>query len=103
METLIEKYTQLPFEASTVKGLLFAKLPEQLLTMLTPTMVLELNVASLQGLLSGETSQERFLSFIERLYNRENAIILLQEYPVLARQLVIGCERWVDFSLEFLP
>jgi lantibiotic modifying enzyme len=35
--------------------------------MLGRTMVLELNVARLQGLLEGNTQQERFQSFLQRL------------------------------------
>jgi hypothetical protein len=73
IQALVKKQPRekpLPFEASKIKAILFAALPEQLFEMLTPTMVLELNVARLQGLLSGETPRERFFSFLERLYQR---------------------------------
>ncbi len=102
VEALLRKYTQVPFEASQIKSLLFTLLPEQLLAILTPTMVLELNIARLQEILVGETPQQRFLSFLEGLYERERTQALLCEYPVLARQLLICISKWVNFSLEFL-
>lgn len=102
IQTLIHTQQNLPFDPNTVEALLFTNLPEQLLWMLGRTMVLELNVARLQGLLEGNTQQERFQSFLQRLRQRDIVISLLQEYPVLARQLVITINRWVTFSLEFL-
>jgi type 2 lantibiotic biosynthesis protein LanM len=90
------------FDPSTVVELLFARLPQRLLAMLGRTLVLELHVARLQGELSGDTPHERFCNFVEVLRSTEVAIRLLQEYPVLARQLVIHIDHWVDFSLEFL-
>ncbi|MEQ8537427.1 MAG: type 2 lanthipeptide synthetase LanM family protein [Coleofasciculus sp. D1-CHI-01] len=99
---LEKRYPTLPFDRQTIKGLLVANLPDQLITMISQTMVLELNVARLQGQLSGETPTERLHNFIQELDNPERAIALLQEYPVLARQLVIHLEQWVDASLEFL-
>ncbi|MEQ9671508.1 type 2 lanthipeptide synthetase LanM family protein [Coleofasciculus sp. G2-EDA-02] len=102
VQTLIETHPSLPFDPSTVEALLFANLPGQLLRILSRTMVLELNVARLQGLLQGDTPEERFKSFLQRLRQPEIVLPLLQEYPVLARQLVISINRWINFSLEFL-
>jgi lantibiotic modifying enzyme len=70
--------------------------------MMSRTLVLELHVARLEGLLDGVTAQERFHSFVERLPQPDVALALLQEYPVLARQLVVSISHWVDFSIEFL-
>ncbi|MBD2299598.1 type 2 lanthipeptide synthetase LanM family protein [Nostoc sp. FACHB-190] len=99
---LIATQSDLPFVSSTIVELLFANLPEKLLAMLSRTMVLELNVARLQGNLQGDTPKERFQSFLTQLHQPETAFNLLQEYPVLARQLVTCIEQWVTFSLEFL-
>ena len=90
------------FDPEKVTATLFANLPQHLLAMLSRTMVLELNVARLEGLLAGATAEERFQSFLERLRRRDVALALLEEYPVLARQLVLRINNWVDFSLEFL-
>jgi type 2 lantibiotic biosynthesis protein LanM len=102
VQTLIQTHPNLPFDPSTVETLLFANLPGQLLRMVSRILVLEVNVARLQGVLLGDTAEERFQSFLQRIRQREVVISLLQEYPVLARQLVISINRWVKFSLEFL-
>jgi len=91
-----------PFDPNTAAGLLFAPLPQQLLPMLSRTMVLELHVARLEERLEGATAEERFRSFVEQLRQRDVALALLEEYPVLARQLVVRLDHWVNFSLEFL-
>ena len=41
-------------------------------------MVLELNVARLQGLLQGDTPEERFQSFLQRLRQRDIALALFR-------------------------
>ncbi len=102
IELLIQSQEDLSFDPNTIETLLCMNLPVDLLSMLSRTMVLELNVARLQGVLQGDTPAERFRSFIERLQQPEVAISLLQEYPVLARQLVIYIQHWVNFSIEFI-
>jgi type 2 lantibiotic biosynthesis protein LanM len=94
--------SNLRFDPSAITALLFASLPQKLLAMLSRTMVLELHVARLEGLLDGATAAERFHRFLERLRQRDVALGLLEEYPVLARQLVVRIDHWVNFSLEFL-
>ncbi|MEQ9672108.1 type 2 lanthipeptide synthetase LanM family protein [Coleofasciculus sp. G2-EDA-02] len=110
IESLIQKQSDVPFDPNTVVRLLFANLPGELLWRLSRTMVLELNVARLQGQLQGNTPEDRFFSFLQRLRDflrnsfayRDIALSLLQEYPVLARQVVICIDQWVNFSLEFI-
>jgi type 2 lantibiotic biosynthesis protein LanM len=102
VQALAKEHPGAPFDRGTVNEILLANLPEQLLAMLGPTMVLELHIARLQDLLEGSTAEQRFRSFLERLRRPEIAVALLQEYPVLARQLVIRIDHWVDFSVEFL-
>jgi type 2 lantibiotic biosynthesis protein LanM len=102
VEKLSQTLSELPFDPKTVVANLFVNLPEKLLNICSRTMVLELQVAGLQGLLKGDSSRERFYSFLEHLRQPEHLIALLQEYPVLARQLTICIDQWVAFSLEFL-
>lgn len=101
IQLLIQTYP-IPFNPDTIEDLLFVNLPKRLLLILSRTLVLELNVARLQGLLQGSTPEQRFQSFIQRLRQRDVSLSILQEYPVLARQLSICIDRWVAFSLEFL-
>ena len=90
------------FDPGVVEEILMANLAAQLLPMILRTLTLELNVARLQGVLHGGTSAERFQSFVELLSKREFALAILQEYPTLARQLVVCVDDWVNCSLEFL-
>ncbi len=102
IESLSQQHSELPFESKTVTEMLLTNLTIQLRQILNRTLVLELNVARLQGLLTGDTAQERFRSFVERLRQRDVALAILQEYPVLARQTTICINHWLTFSLEFL-
>ena len=94
--------TQLPFDADAVPGIFFPNLGARLLAMLNRTMVLELNIARLEGRLEGNSSKERFESFLLLLRDRDFSLNLLREYPVLARQIMICADQWIAFSLEFL-
>lgn len=90
------------FDADQVESLFITSLASQMSALLSRTMILELNVARLQGQLQGSTASERFVSFIERLRDPEAVLTLFEEYPVLARLLTICVDSWVDVSLEFL-
>lgn len=102
VDKLLEKHPSPPFDPQTIEGLLIANLPWQLYMMVSRTLVLELNVARVQGTLEGETPEERFEHFLNRLGEREVALGILEDYPVLARHLVTRIAKWVAFSLEFL-
>jgi type 2 lantibiotic biosynthesis protein LanM len=65
-------------------------------------LVLELNIARLQGQLEGNNGEERQASFWQRLSQREHFRTFLQEYPVLARYLITLIDEWADYSLEFM-
>ncbi len=91
-----------PFDPATVEEALASNLPEQLLAMMTRVMVLELNVARLEGRLAGDTPAERFQSFLATLHSPESADRLFDEYPTLLEQIVNRLDRWAAFSLEFL-
>ncbi|HEV8337981.1 MAG TPA: type 2 lanthipeptide synthetase LanM family protein [Candidatus Polarisedimenticolia bacterium] len=91
-----------PWEPLEAERLIFSSLFPRLLWMMDRTLVLELNVARMEGRLSGSTPEERFGSFVGQLRRFAPATALLREYPVLARQLVELTVTWVDVSLEFL-
>src|SRR5207248_332216 len=86
----------------TVAGMLMNNLLEPLLGMVSRTLVLEMHVARLQEQLEGETADERFRNFVERLRDPEIALSIFEEYPVLAQQLAIAADQWVEVNLEFL-
>lgn len=102
VRTVVRGNPDTPFDPSKTEGLLFTNLLEQLLRKLNRTMVLELNVARMQDLLHGDTPEERFQSFIEHLRRDDVALEILREYPVLARQIVVCVDQWVQSSVEFV-
>ena len=91
-----------PDNTSETARILCTNLALQLLRLIEKTLVLELNIARLEGRLAGTTSAQRFASFTQRLKRADIALQLLAEYPVLARR-IIGCiDNWLSFSSEFL-
>jgi type 2 lantibiotic biosynthesis protein LanM len=96
------KHQTAPFDISLMEEWLYQDLPPRIVGAISRTMVLELNVARLQGLLTGGTSAERFSSFLQRLQRPEVMLTFLAEYPVLARRVVEIISRWLSSSLEFL-
>lgn len=91
-----------PYAPETLEELLHAPLPRQLGEFASRTLVLEINVARVQGRLQGETAEERQRSFFAGLRSPQAVLELLAEYPVLARQLVNHLEQWQRVNLEFV-
>jgi type 2 lantibiotic biosynthesis protein LanM len=99
---LTETYPEVPFDPTSVAELFLPHLLPKLGMILTPTLVLEVNVARVQGELQGANSQERFHYFVQQLSQPQRLIAFLKEYPVLARQLMQVLDNWVNYSCEFL-
>jgi lantibiotic modifying enzyme len=55
-----------------------------------------------QGLLQGDTAEERFQSFINHITQPAHGTALLQEYPVLGRLVFESLDCWVTVSVEFV-
>ena len=90
------------FDPQQVEAALYAPLPDRLIRMLSRTLVLEMQVADLRGTLIGETPEERFADFIERLATPQVAAEILHEYSVLSDLLVTTLELWVTASTSFV-
>lgn len=83
--------------------IVFNDLPWPVLSeMAARTLILELNVARLRGELAGDTAEARFACFAERLGAADTARRIFDDFPVLARQLWIRLEQWLDARLELL-
>ena len=102
VKSLFQEVSAPFFAAEAFEDALLANLLKHLLQIVNPTLVLELNVARLQGLLEGDTHEERFQSFLARLRQPDIALAILREYPTLARQVMVCLDNWVTYSLEFL-
>lgn len=85
-----------------LEQMLVSQLEDRLLWMVRRTFVLELQVASLRGLLSGATAEERFASFTSSLRDADTMLRLFDEYPVLGRAIVAATERWTEVSVELI-
>ena len=90
------------FELETAGGLMVPDLLKRLSDIVTRPLVLEMHAARLTGRLSGETSAERFQSYVELLSSADYAMEIFDEYPALAGRLVECCDRWERFSGELL-
>ena len=102
LSSMVGDRTDLPFTVAAFVQQVTGHLFMQLLRVINRTMVLELNVARMKGYLSGETPEERFGSFLERIQVPEHRLALFEEYPVLARQIVTSLDHWVSFNVEFI-
>ena len=91
-----------PFTLATAEQAVTATLTAQLPPLIERTLVLEMHVARLQGVLPGATPEERFATFVERLRDPAMALALLEEYPVLARQLVTKVVQTTNAIAEIL-
>lgn len=66
------------------------------------TLILELNVLSNQGLLQGETPEQRYQYFENLLHDKKYLRQLANEYPVLIRSLLRITEKWTAHVSEVL-
>ena len=90
------------WDPASLDRILLGLLGDRLLSTLTGTLLLELHVARLREQLPGDTPEERFVSFLDRLRAPDVQAALFGEYPLLHEQLALVIEQWTTFSLEFL-
>jgi type 2 lantibiotic biosynthesis protein LanM len=102
IDELSQHYTHMPFNPDTIVPCLVANVARQMLSKVDRTFVLELQVARSRGRLRGATAQERFQNFIAQLGQDDKILNLLEEYCVLAQQVVATIDQWASYSLEFL-
>ena len=101
-QRMVRSWAAAPFDPEAIEESLAAKLGEQLLMMMNRVVVLELNASRLEGLLDGDTPEERFRSYLIRLQQPEVSYQLFSDYPVLRQQIANRLDKWSAFSLEFL-
>lgn len=87
-----------------------ARLPEILVSappvrelnqLMARTMVLELNVARVEGRLTGDTPEERYESYLRLLGESDNQRALWDEYPVMLRLADQLLAHWESSRAEF--
>jgi type 2 lantibiotic biosynthesis protein LanM len=109
LERLFVRATQIrrenphaPFDPERVVRLFEPALWAQVVTRSIKVAILELNVARVQGLLVGDTPEQRYASFTHQLRTSGLRRRILEEYPVLARLMVAAATDWESFAAEFL-
>jgi len=99
---LTRKHTRLPFSLQNILLVLISHIPVYIDPLLHKTIILELNVARVQGRLQGKSAEERFGNFLRQMRTPAGLESLCAEYPVLARLLVEAIERWSRCELELV-
>lgn len=89
-----------PPQIATIETMLFSGVRDQLERIVTPTLALEMNVARLRGELNGETTGQRYDSYIALLSREAYREALAAEYPALFQLAAERLDTWVDVSLE---
>ncbi|WP_437534858.1 type 2 lanthipeptide synthetase LanM family protein [Sorangium sp. So ce726] len=101
LHALVKVAPFVPFDPAVAERLWLLDLASAVLAVMDRTFVLEMHVARVQGLLSGDTPEQRFASFLERLRDPAVVLAIFREYPVLAKDLVVCVDQWVAYGLEF--
>jgi len=91
-----------PFEARKIIDLFYPSLYKRIVVLAIRTMTLELNVARIKGLLTGDTAKERFSSFARHLEDPCVSRKLIEEYPVLLRLVSDAISQWRETSAELV-
>jgi len=99
---VVHDYPSAPFDAETATRLFEASLWGQLASRALKVVILELNVARVEGTLSGATPEERCADFARQLRAGPTRDRVIAEYPVLARSLVSAAEYWEQAAAEFM-
>lgn len=84
-----------------VEGLHDAPPFDALANIVSPTMILEVQLARRAGRLDGATSEDRYRSYTDQLANPSTAADVLTRYPSLARLVHDRLRFWVDARIEF--
>lgn len=90
------------FDPDAVAKLLVPALPGRMVMLIRRVLVLELNIARLEGTLHGVTPHQRFESFVTRLAQADEQRRIFTAYPVMARQVALRAAQWVEASREFV-
>ena len=96
------RYAALPFDPEGMLRSFFRSVSERLFAQFNKVFVLEMHVERMQGLLKGATAEERYADFIRHLSTRERLLTLLEEYPVLARLMLVTLQQQSRYIGEFL-
>jgi lantibiotic modifying enzyme len=87
LETVLRRHPGAPVSVAVGERVFLSGLARQVLEVIAPTLVVELNAARASGMLRGDTVDARFHNFLDDLDDESRAPTLLGQYPVLAELL----------------
>ncbi len=85
-----------------IERMLFVGYAGTLNALMSKTLILELNVARVQGTLTSNTPELRFREFLQTLAQPHIREAIFNEYPVLLRTISDSARRWLGISKEFM-
>lgn len=85
----------------SVTDILISSLPSQYRSLISRTLVLQLNIERKQNNLQGDTPEARFSHFLSMLGDSGYVFNVLREYPVLARRIIEVKDNWKAVALKF--
>ena len=102
LRKIFAEHSTLPSDRQNMKQMLLASLAERIYPVFLRTIALEVAVARITEQLDAPTTEGRFDQFIDQLVQPERLKAFYREYPVLARQLVLIIDFWLDEALEIV-
>lgn len=102
LEEIAARYSVPRCEMKSVLQSLAERVMEMVSFVMTPTFLAELKSAATSGQLAGDTPRARLQNYVQGLAAPASALALLEKHCVLARQLTMSVDYWVETSLEML-
>lgn len=102
LETVLRRHPDAPVSGAVGEQIFLSGLARQVLEVIAPMLVVELNVARANGMLRGETVDARFHNFLDDLDDESRARTMLGQYPVLAELLRAVLTARADARVECL-
>jgi lantibiotic modifying enzyme len=102
LETVLRRHPGAPVSAAVGERVFLSGLARQVLEVMTPTLVVELNAARANGMLRGDTVDARFHNFLDDLDDGSRAPTMLGRYPVLGELLRTVLTARADARVECL-
>jgi hypothetical protein len=102
LETVLRRHPGAPVSAAVGERVFLSGLARQVLEVMTPTLVVELDAARANGMLRGDTVDARFHNFLDDLDDGSRAPTMLGRYPVLGELLRTVLTARADARVECL-
>jgi type 2 lantibiotic biosynthesis protein LanM len=100
LDALVASSNDVPSTETHVSRKLMDELLDQLISLCSPSLLVELNLMKELGQLDGRSSRQRYLSFVERFNTPGGYWEFFETYSVLARLVGLTICHWIDRNSE---